>query len=183
MAASLISVDVLARLFELSPRRIQQLADDGVIPRVERGRYELVGAVRGYIKHLREKAFAGDLGADAYSTQRARLTKARADMAELEQRQLAKELIPADDIEAAWSAVTLALRARLLSIPTKAVPRLLAAKDAVQISEILRDQISEALDDLANVRVEVTTPVRTPDAGASDDLGDEAFAAAAEADD
>ena len=183
MAASLISVDVLARLFELSPRRIQQLADDGIIPRVERGRYELVGAVRGYVKHLREKAFGGDLGPDTYGTQRARLTKARADMAEMERQQLAAELIPADDVEAAWSAVTLALRARLLSIPTKAVPRLLAAKDAVQISEVLRDQISEALDELANLRVEVSQPVRPSDASALDDLGDEALEATAEADD
>lgn len=181
MAVNTVSLDVLAKLFEVTPRWVQKLASEGIIPRAEGGKYPLAASVQGYIKHLKMKATSADLTEDSYGNQRARLTKARADMAEMERRQLAAELIPADDVEAAWGLVTLALRGRLLAIPTKAVPRLLGATNAVQISEVLREEIGEALDELAHVRVEVSEPVRTPDARADGDFGAEGFEGAAEA--
>ena len=41
-----------ADLFNISVRRIQQLAKDGIIPKVGRGRYPLIGAVKGYVGYL-----------------------------------------------------------------------------------------------------------------------------------
>jgi hypothetical protein len=39
-------IGVIARLLDLSERRVQQLSREGVIPKAERGQYDLVGAVR-----------------------------------------------------------------------------------------------------------------------------------------
>jgi phage terminase Nu1 subunit (DNA packaging protein) len=50
-----VPLDVLAKLFDLSARRIQQLASDGIIPKPSsRGEYVLAGAIRGYINFLRK---------------------------------------------------------------------------------------------------------------------------------
>jgi hypothetical protein len=44
----------LARLLDLSPRRIQQLTKDGVLKSEARGRYS-PGSVMDYVKYLRER--------------------------------------------------------------------------------------------------------------------------------
>jgi hypothetical protein len=54
MASNTQPVAVIARLLDLTERRVQQLAREGIIPPAarsgnERGRYDLVGAVRGYV--------------------------------------------------------------------------------------------------------------------------------------
>ena len=56
MAAQTYPIAVISKLLDLSPRRVYQLANEGVIPRAEKGRYELVPAVRGYIRYLRDRA-------------------------------------------------------------------------------------------------------------------------------
>ena len=42
-------VDTISKLLLLTPRRIQQLVREGVLPRSERGRYELVPVVQAYV--------------------------------------------------------------------------------------------------------------------------------------
>ena len=176
-------LDVIAKLLDLTPRRVQQLSGEGVIPRAERGRYDLVGAVRGYIRYLRDRAAAGDTGADDYGKHRARLTKARADMAEMEREQLSKELIPADDIEGAWTAATAMMRSRFLSIPSKLAPRMVSIKDANAARDLIETAIHDALKELASVTIEVVAPLRASDASPDPDLADEGLGAASEADD
>lgn len=46
----------LAELFELTPRRVQQLAKEGVFPKIARGRYPLEECVRGYVNYWKERA-------------------------------------------------------------------------------------------------------------------------------
>ena len=48
------SLEELADLFDLSKRRIQQLASEGWIPRVMKGHYNLDQCVRGYLNYLRD---------------------------------------------------------------------------------------------------------------------------------
>ncbi len=48
-----VSVDTLRKLFDLTPRRIQQLAVEGIVTRTSGGRYDLVRSVKGYIAYLR----------------------------------------------------------------------------------------------------------------------------------
>src|SRR5918997_5815277 len=90
--------ETIARLLDLTPRRVQQLVAEGVIPRAERGRYEVVPVVRAYVRYLRERAMASEVGQDAFAQHRARLTKARADMAELEHAQMLRDLVPAAQV-------------------------------------------------------------------------------------
>lgn len=45
----LYKVAVIARFLNLTERRVQQLARDGIIPKPEKGKYDLVGCVQGYI--------------------------------------------------------------------------------------------------------------------------------------
>lgn len=53
-------VATIADLLMVSERRVQQLAKEGVIPKAERGRYELVPTVQGYIRYLQERSVHSD---------------------------------------------------------------------------------------------------------------------------
>jgi recombination protein RecA len=44
-------------LFGISERRVQQLAQEGIIPKPDTNQYELVGCVRSYINYLQQRAF------------------------------------------------------------------------------------------------------------------------------
>ena len=73
MAVNSQPIGVIARLLDLSERRVQQLSRDGVIPKAERGQYDLVAAVRGYVAYLRDLAIKAQAGAPDFGVERARL--------------------------------------------------------------------------------------------------------------
>ena len=84
MSSASQPIGVIARLLDLSERRVQQLSREGVIPKAERGQYDLIGSVRGYVRYLRDQALKAQAGAPDYAAERARFIRARADLAEME---------------------------------------------------------------------------------------------------
>lgn len=160
MSAQTYPLDTISKLLDLTPQRVNQLVNQGIIPRAERGRYELVPVVRAYIHFLRDRKIQGDVHGDDYSTYRTRLTKARAEMAEKENAQLDSKLIPADDAKQAWSAMVSNARARLLSIPNKIAPIVCAAETINEAREIIKTEIYEALNELADVEIKTINPIR-----------------------
>jgi phage terminase Nu1 subunit (DNA packaging protein) len=159
-ANNTVPLSTIAKLLDLTERRVNQLAKDGVLPKSERGRYELVPVVRAYIRFLREKTVNTDVGADDYAAHRARLTSAKADMAEMEREQMKSNLIPADDVADAWDAMVSNMRAKLLSIPTKSATQTFAAKNVTEAKSILKDAVNDALKELAAIQVKTVNPVR-----------------------
>lgn len=59
------------------------LAKDGIIPKAEKGKYDLIAATRAYIKYLQERATGRDIEPQDTYVERARLLKAQADKTEL----------------------------------------------------------------------------------------------------
>jgi len=174
MSAATQPIGVIAKLLDLSERRVQQLSREGVIPKAERGQYDLIGSVRGYVRYLRDQAVKSQAGAPDYMAERARFIRARADLAEMDAQEKRRSLIAADQIEVAWIAVLALLRTRLLALPAWIAvlallrTRLLALPDrlAPQVFEqstvgdtrnLIRATIREVLDDLADPDIEFKT--------------------------
>jgi hypothetical protein len=178
-ATATYPLDVIARLLMLTPRRVQQLVKEGIIPKAERGRYELVPAVQGYIRYLKDRAIGGDM-AGGEAEDKARLMKARADIAQFEAQRLAEELAPVDEVERAWADLVASFRARCLAVPTKAAPMVAVEETTEACHEIIETFIHEALAEIAATKVEGREPTgsgnkpRGDGGGASaetDDLG------------
>jgi len=169
--AATVPIDTLCKLLDLTPQRINQLAREGIIPKVERGRYELVPVVRAYIQYLRMGNLKRDLPEDDYTTHRMRLTRARADIMEMEKAQMEEKLIPAGDIESAWIEVVANMRAKILSLPTKVAPELFAAESLSEVKAILKEQIFEALTELENVEIHVNNPIRSSESETDSEEG------------
>jgi phage terminase Nu1 subunit (DNA packaging protein) len=84
-------VGTIAKLLMLTDRRVQQLSKEGVIPKADRGRYELAPAVQGYIRYLQSLDVGpgeGEEGAINYQSEKARRMRADADLKEMAVLQL-----------------------------------------------------------------------------------------------
>ena len=104
MAAQTYPVTVISKLLDLTPRRVQHLANEGVIPRAEKGRYELVPAVQGYIRYLRERTIGKDgVVIPDIAAERARLTREQADKMAMENATSRGELISVISYAGPWS--------------------------------------------------------------------------------
>ena len=170
MSAATQPIGVIARLLDLSERRVQQLSREGVIPKAERGQYDLVGSVRGYVRYLRDQALKAQAGAPDYAVERARFIRARADLAEMEAEEKRRSLIAAEQIEAAWIAVLALLRTRLLAMPDRLAPQVFEQSTVGDTRNLIRAAIREVLDDLAQPDIELEADIDL--AGVSDPEAD-----------
>ena len=157
MSTATQPIGVIARLLDLSERRVQQLSREGVIPKAERGQYDLIGSVRGYVRYLRDQALRAQAGAPDYAAERARFIRARADLAEMEAEEKRRSLIAADEIEGAWIAVLALLRTRLLALPDRLAPQAFDQPTVGDTRNLIRTAIREVLDDLAEPDIEIET--------------------------
>ena len=153
MSSATQPIGVIAKLLDLSERRVQQLSREGVIPRAERGQYDLIGSVRGYVRYLRDQAAKAQAGAPDYASERARFIRARADLAEMEAEEKRGSVIAAEDVEAAWIAVLSLLRTRLLALPDRLAPLAHEQTTVGGTRTLIRTAIREVLDDLAETHV------------------------------
>jgi hypothetical protein len=176
-AAATYPVATIAKLLMLTERRVQQLTKEEVLPRAERGRYELAPVVQGYIKYLRDRAIGADTP-DGDSTHKTRLLKSRADIAEFEAARMSGELAPVEEVEKTWAEIVSRFRQRSLSVAPKAAPMVAVESTVESCHEIIETFIHEALAELASSAVEGVDPT-----GEGDEGGDEDGSAAAEAED
>lgn len=91
-------------------------------------------------------------GISLYEAQRRR-TLAQAKQEEIKAQTLAGELVDRETINKEWIKTAAAIRNKLLAIPTKTAPLVLAVKTLPEVKRILEDQIYEALAELSTVRL------------------------------
>jgi phage terminase Nu1 subunit (DNA packaging protein) len=89
---AVVSVGKVAKALNLTPQRVQQLANEG-LPREDRGKYDLGKCMLWYIRYLqaaleRKGVLMGDGGYAGEREERVRLLRAEA---ELKQMELAKQ--------------------------------------------------------------------------------------------
>ena len=143
------TAEAIADLLNLTPRWVRQLAKEGVIPKPARGKYNVAGAVQGYVKYLQARADGRGVEGQDVHTERARLTRARARRAELEADALERSLLPFDEVVQAWQQLVAAFRARCLALPSKMAPRLAMISETREIQNALTAAVREALEELS----------------------------------
>ncbi len=147
----------IAKLLMLTERRVQQLAKEGVVPKAERGRYELAPAVQGYIRYLQDRAAGSAVqsGTIDYHVEKARKTKAEADIAEIEAAKRRGDAIDASEVKRAWQLILGEVRANLLgNTPQRITSLVLGLDDEAKIKRVIRDEIALAMSAAADTDVE-----------------------------
>ena len=117
-------IKTICQILDLTERRVRQLVTDGILPKnSERGRYELIPTVKGYIHWLRDRSLYGEAKAksgNVVSLDEARRRKliAEAELAELELQKERGEVVSIEETEKSWTEVLGAVRAKILALPT-----------------------------------------------------------------
>ncbi|MBR5589845.1 MAG: hypothetical protein IKW41_06790 [Phascolarctobacterium sp.] len=148
---------VIARIFKLTPRRIQQLTQEGVLPGEKTAKgwhYDLYTAITCYIAYLKEQ-----IETKRPQTMEEKLLEkldaeikyknAKADKAQLELDELNGILHRASDIEKLTNELVFAVRSMLLALPGRWAMDLAAIDNAPEASQYMARQVAVLLDELA----------------------------------
>lgn len=143
------TTNVVADWLALTPRRVRQLRDEGVLIEKAPGLYDLQSSVVRYISYLRKGS-----GNTNLTDERAMLTKAKREAAEMENKIRQGNLHKTEDIEKGLAAMCLNIRGRLSTIPAKLSGELAQmGGDRAGIFDKLKAAIDETLEDLSNYTV------------------------------
>lgn len=150
---------VIAKIFGVSTRRIEQLKAEGII--VGQGkptRYDLLPTIKMYIKYLSDKAngrekkeTAAQLEEDKLRAE-ADMKRAKADTARLELAELQGKLHKAEDVEAIVTDHVLYFRSMLMAMPGKLAVDCAACKTAAEAAERIKQEVYFVLNSLAEYR-------------------------------
>lgn len=159
---NLQKVENIAKLFQVTVRRIQQLTQEGILTTIEikQGkrilrRYDLVPTIQSYIKYLSDKAYGREQKESVSNKEEEKLQaeidikKAKAKIAQLELDELEGRMHSADDVEAMTTDLCLAVRSALLSMPGQLAVDVAEVNDAAEISEIIKSTVNDILEELS----------------------------------
>jgi len=151
--AIIVAPKVLQKAFNLSERRVRQLAQENILVKSGRGRYLFVESVSNYITHLKANNDLKnhvELKEIDYEEEKAKNERAKRKLKEMELAKAENSLHEASDVEAVMADMLLKFRAKMLAIPSKLAPGLANEHDTVEVSKILKDTIHLALIELAD---------------------------------
>lgn len=138
------SIEIISKLLMLSERRCQQLVNDGVIPKQDRGQYDLVKSVQGYVKFLRERAFGGVGNTDMHS-EKTRLVIAQANIAEMNDAEMRGDLVRTDEVRRAIFTSARGVRNAFQTVADRLALPIAGESDHRAIHEIIENEISAIL--------------------------------------
>lgn len=135
----------IARYLKLTPQRVRQLKEKGILREARFGLYDLCDSTRRYIDYIRQ----GEEKIN-YNEERARLTAVKRQREELELREKEKFLHTSDDVERILSRMLSNFKSRLLAVPANLSPILAKKTDKTEIYKLILESIKEALAELAS---------------------------------
>lgn len=159
---NLVKVDTIAKIFQVTVRRVQQLTQDGVIKteEVKQGkrtirRYDQIPTIMQYIKYLNDKANGREKKTGISDKEEEKLQaeidmkKAKAKIAQLELDELEGRMHSADDVESMTTDLCLAVRSALLSLPGRLSVDMAEVETAAEASEIIKREVNDILEELS----------------------------------
>ncbi|MBD5098140.1 MAG: hypothetical protein HDT35_01045 [Clostridiales bacterium] len=145
----LYASNVVADWLAVTPRRVRQLRDEGVLVEKAPGLYDLQSCVVRYISYLRK----GN-GNTNLNDERAMLTRAKREAADMENEERRGNLHRTEDIEKGLAALCLNMRGRFSGLPAKLSGELAQmGGNQAGIHDKLKAAIDEALEELSHFNV------------------------------
>lgn len=158
-ATNMQPVKVIAHIFQVSTRRVEQLRAEGIIKGEGRPiKFDLLPTIMAYIKYLSDKAYGREKKqtdaqlATAKLEAEKRIKTAKAEYAELELKELKGELHRAQDVEEITSAHVMEVKAQLSAMPGRLAVDLSGTHTASEQANRVQKEVNEILTALANFK-------------------------------
>ena len=149
----MVSSGELAKVLGKSERTIQMLAKAGTITCEKiknKNQYNLYTVVQEYIDDFANRDSVEVSSMDeAKVREEVRYKRAKADMMELELKELDGQMHSAEDVESMTTDLVLAIRSALLSLPGRLGVDVASQETAAECSETIKKAIYEVLEELS----------------------------------
>lgn len=144
----LYTCEAVADWLALTPRRVRQLRDEGILSERMPGLYEMKPTILRYILYLRKGSGKTDL-----NDERALLTRAKREAADMENDLRRGALHSSEEIEKGIKAMCLNIRTKLLTLPAKLSPRLAQMEGGqAEVFDEMKRAVDEVLEELSDYR-------------------------------
>lgn len=155
--AKAVTTAEISEMLGVSVRRIQQLAKDDALVKLGHGKFDLVKSIKRYIEYQVDSRapMVEDEEELNPAVERALWTREKRKKTELEVKIIKGELHRSKDVERITGDMLASFRARLLNLPDKVAPLLIAKTDLQDINDTVRLAVYEALNELAEYDPEV----------------------------
>lgn len=136
----------LAMLLGLTTRRVNQLAEDGVMVRIGHGEFDGPASIQAFVAQAANRVKDKDAQIDK-EREEARLKKEQADHWELKNARLRNELLPIDEVVRVWSEQISYVKSGMLSVVPRVRQRIsLSNEDAEFIDQEIRKAMTKLAD-------------------------------------
>lgn len=150
---ALVEKKVIADLFSVSVRRVEQLNEAGTIKGEGRPmKFDLLPTVKRYIKYQsdiisgKQKKEVDESAESLKLNGEARIKQAKAEMEELRLKELKGNLHAAEDVKAVMTDMILNIRSMMIAMPGKLAVDLANIDNAAEVAERLKKEIYYVLD-------------------------------------
>ncbi len=157
MAENLQTTQVIAKIFGVSTRRVEQLKAEGVIKGQGRPtKYDLLPTIQAYIRYLSDKANGRAKKETTAELEESKLRaevdikEAKAAAARLELAELQGTMHRAEDVESITADHVLAIRSMLMAMPGKLAVDLSNLHTAPEMAERVKRECYFILEQLAD---------------------------------
>lgn len=147
-----VSTTELAMILGITARRVQQMAQDGTIIAVKRGRFNLAESVQRYIAFISSKD--KDISQQDKARQDAEVSikKAKAVIAVMEAQELQGKMHRSEDVESMTEDLIYAIRGMLVALPGRLAVDTAAAETPAEVSEIIRKEVYKIMSELSEYK-------------------------------
>lgn len=147
-----VSAQVLGQIIGVTDRRIRQLAEENILIRVSKGRYNLLDSIKNYILTLKV-AMESDMNENPdgelnLEEEKALHERIKRHISELKLQTMTGELHKSSDVERVMTDMLVSVKTKLLAMPSKLAPILVSRNDIGYIKEVLNKEVLEALNEL-----------------------------------
>ena len=138
-------VDIIANLFGVSVRRVQQLTQEGILPTVQTSqgrRYELAPTVQRYVKYLSDKAYGKSKSETEAKLKEQKLRaevalkESQGELHRLRTEIAAGNYISVEEVKVDYSRFFISFKKFAMSIPSKLAGRLTGFVDPVEVRQL-----------------------------------------------
>lgn len=167
------TAEKLAKLLMISRVTVYDLAERGVFVN-NNGVFDFIHSIQSYINYLKSKNTARGTGQLDFNAEKARLTKAQADIAEVNLAKVRGNVVGVEQVERNLANVFAEVRANMRNIPTRVSAQLVGEADERVIRKKILEEIDIVLEAIAETRAVIeATEDASDDAAGSDDSEDD----------
>ena len=147
---------VIAKIFGVTTRRVEQLKAEGVINGQGRPtKYDLLPTIQKYIQYLSDKAYGREQKKSTASIEEqklqaeADLKQSKAKIAEMQLKEFEGKMHRSEDVEAMTNDLVFTIRSMIMALPGRLAMDVVQVKSAAEASALMRSECYKILDELA----------------------------------